>query len=172
RLDARDESLECVLVAYAQAYMPDARRVVRRELQRVPLVVAPRTEVHRIARAPGLVQPDDRGEERETGLGLRREQLDVAKMSNGSETRKWQRSLRLGHWRIPAGTPYSSDARTSVMTSSTDSRRASSPCASATAIATSTFRRFASNPKGIDAGSTAVPAMSRASPNSLKSSRI
>ena len=138
--------------------MADPRRGMRRQLERVPFVVAPAAEIDRVARAAGLVKTNDRREEGQALVGLRREQLDVADVRDISEARK----RRAGHFNVVLLRDYRSEARTSVTSSSTASGRASRPSASATAIATSRFRRFGSSPNGrrrrIDRGAGRLPA--------------
>ena len=73
--------------------MPDVR--VRRQLERVPFVVAPAAEVDRIARASRLMESDNRREERQARVRLRREELDVAEMGDVAKARK----RRVGHVR-------------------------------------------------------------------------
>ena len=88
RVEPRDEAAQGGLVADAQAEVADPRGRMRRQLERVPFVVAPAAEIDRIARAPGLMETDDRGEERQALLGLRREQLDVAEVGDIAEAGK------------------------------------------------------------------------------------
>ena len=57
--EVRDESPQRGLISHAQADMPEPRRRVRRQLQRVPLVIAPCAQVDRVAGPSGLVQPDN-----------------------------------------------------------------------------------------------------------------
>ena len=89
RLEPRDEALQGCLVADAQPHMTDSRGRVRRQLERVPFVIAPaRGDTPNRPSAPALMKADHRREERQALFGLRREQLDVAEMRDVSETGK------------------------------------------------------------------------------------
>ena len=93
-LQFRDESAQGALVTDAKADVAEPRCLVRRQLERVPFVIAPAAEIDRVAGAAGLMKTKDRREEPQAFVGPRRVQLDVADVRDIPEAREGRADCR------------------------------------------------------------------------------
>ena len=93
RLDRRHPGLQGGLTGGPQPHPPDARGLVRGELDRMVLVVVPGAQVDRVAFAARLGQAEHLHEEPQALAELGRQQLDISEVGNIVQRRPGRRRV-------------------------------------------------------------------------------